>query len=612
MKAREVSRAVPRRGMFVLCVPLLLAAMTAPHDATAESSESEPPARAPSLLLVIVDTLRWDRVGASRAPGMSDTATPSLDRLLAERGAVVPETRAPAPWTLPSMISLLSGRPPGELLSEDARTFAIPEQAPTLAEVVRSLGYRTAAFYANPTLDESAGFGRGFDTVWVAQTAAALQRHAEDELQPRARAWLAAHQHEPFFALVHYLDPHDPYESPDALPDERPRYRGRLTGGSVHGLYTGALALDDPEADVRHLEALYDSEVRYVDRMVADLLTALDPAVLANTLVVLTADHGEEIHDHGGWKHGQALYEEQIRVPLLLRWDRGIPAGRRLDGPASLLDVAPTLVAAAGGRPPREWSGIDLLPFLRSGEELPARASFAQHLSSGPLRAAVVVGASKVVLFDRRRPFAPPDELHGALWQRDLARFERVELYDLERDPGERTNLAPTDPARVAALAPEIHRRLERHLHGLRVMAAGVPAGATLRARLVLSRAPTGWRSHFLADGDRVALEGRRLELELGGDAIEKGLLVDGDDKIAVERAAVWLDGTPLPRTAVALGPRRARPPVGRSDLTASGWPASPGAPQLRVWRPSREGPGPRLDPSEETTSRLRALGYLQ
>jgi arylsulfatase A-like enzyme len=126
--------------------------------------------------------------------------------------------------------------------------------------------------------------------------------------------------------------------------------------------------------------------------------------VLANTLVVLTADHGEELGDHGSWKHGQTLYQEMIRVPLLMRWDGTSRPAAGIAGTVRLLDLLPTLNAAAGGKPDALWQGIDLLPALLGRSPVPRQAAFAETLSSGPARASVVVDGKKLVLFNRRSP----------------------------------------------------------------------------------------------------------------------------------------------------------------------------------------------------------------
>src|SRR4029078_34882 len=135
----------------------------------------------------------------------------------------------------------------------------------------------------------------------------------------------------PFFLYVHYIDPHDPYDNPEIVDGKSPffpDYDGPVTGTWVHGVYVGRQVLPDPQRDLRQIQALYDSEVHYVDRHVGALLASLSPETSPNTLLVLAAHHGEELSDHGGWKHGQTLSEEQIHVPLLFRWNGHIPAGK--------------------------------------------------------------------------------------------------------------------------------------------------------------------------------------------------------------------------------------------------------------------------------------------
>jgi hypothetical protein len=436
-----------------------------------------------------------------------------------------------------------------------------------------------------------------------------------DAINQRALGWLAAQQYrQPFFLYLHYIDPHDPYENPDIVDNvsrfESHRYRGRLGGRFVHGVYTGKLELESPAEDVAHLTALYDSEVRYVDGRLGELLAAIDPAVLAETLVVFTSDHGEELHDHGGWKHGQSLYEEQVHVPLIVRWDGRVAPGRRLAGTARLLDLAPTLVAAAGGAADAAWDGVDLLPGLTGAAPLPRRPAFTEHLTSGPLRAAAVLDRRKLVLFNRRTPFAPADGLQEHLWRLDLRRFARVELYDLAADPGERRNLAGDAPA---ALQEAIHRQLERRLPGLRVMLAGAPGGARLRGRLRFARPAASWSSYFLDEGDQVALAGREVRFELGGESLTKGFLLEGSPG-ALEELEATLDGEPLPAAALRLGAGAAHAGgvVAESALAAQDWPVRGEGPRLHVWRPAGLRAASQATPDPETLRRLRALGYVQ
>jgi len=498
-----------RWALFALA-PALAAAAGCGGDPFGDPAPAAEPAP-PNVMLIVVDTLRADH---ATPYGYGRETTPEIQRLVADRGAVVETAYAQAPWTLPSAASYLTGSWPGDLLGAGGMaSYGIPEGATSLAEALSALGYATGGFIANPTLHEGNGFARGFDTFWSPPVeAASLLLHA-DELSQRAIPWLVEHQRERFFLYAHYLDPHDPYDNPDVAGGTSPfypDYRGAISGRDVHALHAGKVALADPEDDVAHLTALYDSEIRYADRHVGRLLESLDPEVLADTLIVVTSDHGEELYERGGWKHGQTLYQEQIRVPLLVRWDGVVPAGSRLAGTAMLIDVVPTLLAAAGagdaapaavradapgvapagggeassspreglavreapaagvgGSPPatphgrpRELPGIDLLPALAGREPLPRRAAFAQHLAIGPARAAAVLGSSKLIRFDRAAPFAPANPLEERIARLDLSRLAPVELYDLAADPGERTTLAAAEPAEVARLGAVIDRRL--------------------------------------------------------------------------------------------------------------------------------------------------------
>lgn len=625
-------RRTPRaRRPFGAALALLLT-LAGSGVAGCEGSAGKTPAR-PNVLIIVIDTLRADRLTPY---GYDRDTSPAIAGRLAERGTVFDHAYAPAPWTLPSMVGLMTGRSPGALVRGGAGSFALPEDVPVLAERVADLGYATGGFYANPTLHAGNGFARGFDAFHTPPPEIASLRLHADSLLDRVLPWLRErHETEPerpFFLYVHFLDPHDPYVNPDNAARRRPwlpAYDGPLTGDSVHGLYTGRLAADP--AGEAWISALYDGEIAHVDRFVGRLLDAvdaLDPETLADTLVVLTADHGEELHDHGGWKHGETLYQEQLRVPLILRWDAGgVPVGARVAEAVSLLDLLPTLLTAAGGEAPPGAEGIDLLARLRGEEPWPRRGLYARHFGRGPLRAGAVAPPHKLVLFNRQAPFAPADPVEEHLWRLDVERLERVELYDLEADPGEEKNLAAGRPDLVARLAPEIHRHLDRELPGLRVIAApaavgegetrqGVPAAA-LAGRLELAREPTGWRPLFLGPDDHVAIEGRRVTFELSDEVFAKGFLVEGDIG-ALTDLALHRDGKPLAPESALLGagrPYRTGLGAGGADgielasLETHEWPGSwPAGVELRIWA-RRLRPASEEDP--ETVRGLRNLGYV-
>jgi arylsulfatase A-like enzyme len=567
----------------------------------------------PNVVFILVDTLRFDHLTPY---GYRRDTSPEIARVLARPGAVVEEAYSQAPWTLPSVVSFLTSRYPGEILGDDSAAYGIPEKIACLPESMASLGYETGGFFANKVLHSGNGFARGFGTFYSPPAGRTPQEEVQPdaaELTSRVLPWLEAYRNAPFFLYVHYIDPHDPYDNPEVVDNRspfEPPYHGRIAGIDVHGVYAGKIPLADPVRDTEHLKALYDSEIHYVDRFIGRLVDSLPPAVLANTLIVLTADHGEELGDHGGWKHGFTLYEDQIHVPLLARWDGRIPAGSRLRGTVRLLDLAPTLVRAAGGKAPASWQGTDLLPALTGEAPLPRLAAFAQHMMIGPLRAAAVLDRRKLILFNPRTPYAPADPLQAHLWTQDLNRLRRVELYDLSRDGAERSNLAAADPARVERLQPILHRQLDRQLPGLRVMASGLPAGSRLAGQLVLDRPPARWVSYFLAEGDRVELAGNRVSFDLGGEALTKGFLLEGDFAV-LQSAEAGLDSRPLP-VRIGRGAAYAGENISRASLTAVD-PPVPEGPALRLWLPGvRRAPSANAPPNPETERRLHALGYAQ
>ena len=592
-----------RLGTLAVAAASLLASACGRHPAP------------PNIVWIVVDTLRADHLpfyGYAR-----DTA-PRAAALLARRGTQLEHAYAQAPWTLPSAASYLTGLDPARLANDEGEITRIPRGFPSLAERLRELGFSTAGFTANFLLDKHNGFQRGFDHFWSARGGDSLREHAESMQEPLLD-WLRARPRDrrPLFLYVHYLDPHDPYENPD-MPDGRsrfdPGYAGPFGGRDAHKIYVGVLAPDDPDAAARRLMALYDSEIRYVDRFLGELVEESRRRLGRNTLFVLSSDHGEEFHEHGGWKHGQTLYEEQIRVPLLFRWDGRIPAGRRVTGEVRLLDVVPTLLAAAGAAPTAGLDGENLLPMLLDrAREPPRRAAFASHWNFGRRRSAVVADRRKVILFNPRETFAAPQAVRERIEARDLARLERVERYDLARDPGERSRLGrpigPDEPALLDALVGG----LDPALAGVRLLVRNLPPGATVEGQLEMEGAPQLVRPLFLGPDDELVVEGAAVRYRFVGDGVPKGLEIVGAGGVV---DGAWRASGPGGEelTAVAgRGERYGGGPLPLERLEVAVLPPSTGAPELRLW--SRREPAIRPgDPSveAETERRLRALGYLQ
>jgi arylsulfatase A-like enzyme len=411
-------------------------------------SETSTPAGAPrptNLLLISVDTLRADHVGAY---GYEGPISPALDRLAAE-GAVFEDVTATSPWTFPSHASLLTGLYPSR---HGARTYpGRLGDVPTLAEAFRAAGFTTGAVVNTLFLAEGIGMMRGVEWqrhVPETETAAG----AAPEITKSAFDFLETHQ-DPFFLFVHYYDVHSGYHS-------MPRYRRMFDAGpgvldgttaQMDRINAGSLAVD-ASREGRRASLLYAAGVRQLDDHLHRLLGKLRlSGRLGRTLVVVTSDHGEAFLEHGTLLHGSTHYEEELRVPLILRGP-GVPAGRRVEAPVSLVDVSPTLRGIFGLPAARESDGHDLRAFF-GDEAPPPRPVFAEAapaLSGDTLRT-VRNGRFKLIA--------------------DLESGTR-ELYDLRSDPREGRNLRDERPEVLA----ELERLLQAHEAGRRDAPTAPPA----------------------------------------------------------------------------------------------------------------------------------------
>lgn len=331
----------------------------------------------------------------------------------------------------------------------------LPDDVVTVAEVFREAGYWTAAFVSNINIAPVFNFHQGFveytylppsfhfgatDSAarlalyrmarlvrerFLAQRIYAANFYQDaNAVTDRAVAWIEAYRAQsPFFLVVHYMDPHDPYFE---IP-----YNGRGVA---------RVSTPDPPASRRdELHRLYLQNVGYLDEHLARLLGTLRERNLYDESVILfTSDHGEEFQEHRGWWHGTSLYEEQVHVPLIIKLPRGAQAGVMVDRPVQTLDISPTLLLRSGVAPPRSFAGSDL---LSSDDQ--SRALVAEEDHEGNVLASVRLGRWKLITANHNNP-------------RGLA---PVELYDLEADPAERTNLAAKETQRMsdmlAALARE-------------------------------------------------------------------------------------------------------------------------------------------------------------
>ncbi len=453
--------------------------------------------RGVNAILITVDSLRADALGYA---GASGARTPRLDEfsrsglVFSQAIANGPRTQASFPSILCSLYPLVAGEREG-----------LPTSAVTLGEALQGSGYRTAAFNpSNPFLTRETGYDRGFDLFvdfWDIHPRhgshgrsgrlRALRRRMHDALGRRdlgalmlyqaafqaeggqylsgaviaeqGLAW-AREQDRPFFLWLHFMDVHFPYTP---LPGQR------SWGDRVR--YLGAMAAmlaGDRRRAARELRRLYDRRVELMDTIVGEFLDGLHREGLADrTVVVFTADHGEQFWEHGGWAHGPDVFDEQLRVPLVIRGP-GLAAGTEIEEQVALLDLAPTVLDLVEVPIPGTFQGRSLLPAVAGGGEAGEAPVFAEAMHSGGRR-------SRMGIQDRFRVMA----CRTPAWKL-ISDDEgpREELYDLAHDPGERQDLI----AQRRDVADSLRQLLREHEELVRRAAASYE----------------GARGERIADGD--------------------------------------------------------------------------------------------------------------
>jgi arylsulfatase A-like enzyme len=552
---------------------------------------------APDAYVIVIDTARRDAW---------QTYTPALPvggalERLARDGLVFERLRAPTSWTRPAVATLLTGLPPWRhqvLASLDL----LPADVPTLPALLRERGYRTRGWSSNAQILPIWGFGRGFEEL-VDLGGRGTRRQTEARaVFEAARKTVADAPVGGGFYYLHLVDPHYPYTPPPAhleavagLPDD------------VRRAFAPA-GRPEPGARQAPVAWRYLAEVRDADTELGRFLDFLRARKrYRDALILVVADHGEELDDHGATGHGATLYEEVIRVPGVLKLPGNARAGQRITRDVELHDLLATMAPFLGIRPPAGSPGVNVL----EAGAVEAPAAYVLH---DRRLAAVRQGRWKLIVD------------YGA---------DRSELYDLAADPGERTNLADAQPRRVAALRALLDRVGARHRPGWHLRGCGCREPAALAFRV---DAPAALADALdLEEADRVERgDGLAVHLDLApnrsaepGRVTGKPLVFPDRDELVLEGGAstgLRLRTAPGARLPLALGqgaPRETPDSVSLSPEAARVRPsepvlckgepprAAPGCtPHLRVWYtpPPDAVPAGQLDP--ELVERLRALGY--
>lgn len=381
--------------------------------ATPSCGGAEPAASYPDVIVVVIDTLRAEDLPPYGAPLEN---APFMDEL-ARSGVVFENAWSASSWTAPATASIFTSRHPNEhgvtrglLAQKNAGVIElnrIAGEVETLPSYFQGLGYRTFGVSANINIDEAMGFTRGFDRFRCLEEREGLDA---SNVQGVVAGWLEElRAARPYFLYLHFMDPHEPYRR--------------------HAQW---VAQDEPPAEHVTLDhAAYRSEIRNVDEHLRAIFAALEPG--DDTIVIVTADHGQEFLEHGGVGHGFTLYSELTRVPLVLRVGDDGPRGRS-SANVSNMDLLPTLRELLNTGAARGDRGRSLLEEVETAGRgsRPIFAMRTSHPVTGPTRLrSIVRGEHKLI----------HHQVTGERW-----------LYDLEADPGERTNLAGERPGVVREL----------------------------------------------------------------------------------------------------------------------------------------------------------------
>lgn len=397
---------------------LILLAASAILAGWAGASTNSAPKPAHRILLISIDTLR--------AGAVSSRGTVNIDAL-ARDSVVFTRASSPAPWTLPALASVMTGVSPRVHLATGLGD-RVPERLTTLAEALKRQGLRTAAIVSSPLLGREINLDQGFQEYMVFPSRAGESPAPPPRLADLASRWLRGHPKDGFFLWVHFYDPHTPWEPPPGYlkgMEPPPGMGPRLTAAEHLGIRLGERV---PSAAEREwMRRLYEAEVRWVDDAVGSLMAELKRSGMYDgTLVVLLSDHGEEFWEHGSVGHGHTLYEELLHVPFLVKLPGSAP--RTVDVPVSTASVAATLLDLAGKPLPSGYPAArSLVPFLRGGT-LPAEPLLSTGLQRVEEQEAILFGGFKLVRW----------ETSG-----------RQELYDLSRDPQEKTDLSASSAKTV-------------------------------------------------------------------------------------------------------------------------------------------------------------------
>jgi arylsulfatase A-like enzyme len=441
----------------IIPLPALVLAVLCAMSGCAKEPEGSP---AQGVVLITVDTLRADHLGSH---GYPVATSPNIDAL-AKRGVLFRNASVQWPKTWASMASMLTGRYP-KTTGLQLKPRVLPDSLLMLSEVFSAAGYATAAVVANFNVGRSMGFQQGFDhfveswqELWNKENSGHAYVNEAGRVKGYTNATLVTDQalrwldkrepSKPFFLWLHYMDPHGPYLPPAKYRDLfAGEHRSRYVAVSNIPTYQRQIAGNTVIDDFAHYEAQYDREIRYFDDELGRLLTALEVRGLGESVIALTADHGESLTEHGYYlEHGFNSYQPTAHVPLMIVQPGVIDGGRRIENPVALLDLAPTLTDLVGIEIPSTFEGVSWAPTMRGEVYEPKKRPV--YLESG-----YDLSASQISIREGEWKL-----IHvRSETERTYLKGAEFELYNLREDPDETFNLVRRNS--------EIAERLRKRLH---------------------------------------------------------------------------------------------------------------------------------------------------
>jgi len=421
--------------------------------------------RAPQyVVLIIMDAVRPDHLGCY---GYERDTSPRVDAL-ARGGALFADAVAQAPWTLPSVATIMSSTFPSQHGARRVEGKNVPLKAgeQTFVEILAADGYRTCAMSTARLYTPSLGLKQGFEESYVIGDGKdVLEKVAAAELGRAAITWLRRHRDEKCFITVHHYDTHYPYKASRACanrfdPDYNGEYRLRFGDSSLRILKkarAGKLAeIGLTEGDITHIKALYDCEIVRTDASIGALVDSLEAwGRLDRAMIIVTADHGEEFLEHGSIEHGQTVYDESLKVPLVIFAPSCVDAGTRVTEQVGLIDIGPTILQAVGIDIPVHFEGRSLMPLMSARFETPAA-----DMRPCGLPYSCYVAESIAHRPERKALRRPPLKLIFDPF------FGTSQLFDIDADPGETVDLAPAEADMVEQMKDVLLSAMESYYPG--------------------------------------------------------------------------------------------------------------------------------------------------